>query len=155
MNQQQFDKVKFDHGFIAALDQSGGSTPKALDLYGVTENAYSGDAEMFALMHEMRSRIIMSPSFDGNRILGSILFEDTLDRTIRGQGPAHYLWTVKHVVPFLKVDKGLADPADGVQLMRPIPDLDTLLAHAAAKAVFGTKMRSVTNSLTTPGLGPW
>lgn len=143
MNEQQLQKVKSDRGFIAALDQSGGSTPKALKLYGVPEDAYSGDDEMFAVMHVMRSRIITSPSFDGDRILGAILFENTMDRQIEGRDSAEYLWTVKRVVPFVKVDKGLAGEVDGVQVMRPIPDLHALLTRAIAKGLFGTKMRSV------------
>ena len=143
MNQQQFEKIRIDEGFIAALDQSGGSTPKALDRYGIPADVYSGNDEMFNLMHEMRTRIILSHCFNGDRILGAILFEDTMDRDIDGQPSAQYLWTVKHIVPFLKVDKGLADEADGVQLMNPIPDLDSLLARAAENSVFGTKMRSL------------
>jgi fructose-bisphosphate aldolase, class I len=143
MNEQHLHKVRFDRGFIAALDQSGGSTPRALELYGVPEDAYSGDDEMFALMHEMRSRIITSPSFNGDRILGAILFENTMDRQIEGRDSAEYLWTVKRVVPFLKVDKGLTGEIDGVQVMKPIPDLDALLARAIGKGLFGTKMRSV------------
>ena len=143
MNEQQVQKVKLEGGFVAALDQSGGSTRKALELYGIPEGAYSGDDEMFALMHEMRSRIITSPSFDGDRILGAILFENTMDRQIEGRDSAEYLWTVKRVVPFLKVDKGLAGEVDGVQLMKPIPDLDALLTRATDKGLFGTKMRSV------------
>jgi fructose-bisphosphate aldolase class I len=143
MNEQQLQKVKADNGFIAALDQSGGSTPKALKLYGIPEDAYSDDDEMFAFMHEMRARIITSPSFSGDRILGSILFENTTDRQIDGRDTAEYLWTVKNVVPFLKVDQGLAGEVDGVQLMKPIPDLDKLLARATDKGLFGTKMRSV------------
>ena len=143
MNQQLLDRVKFDRGFIAALDQSGGSTPKALELYGVPEDAYSGDDEMFALMHEMRARIIASPSFNGDRVLGAILFENTMDRQVGGRDTAEYLWNVKRVVPFLKVDKGLATEVDGVQVMKPIPDLDALLARAIDKHMFGTKMRSV------------
>ncbi|HEX4978648.1 MAG TPA: fructose bisphosphate aldolase [Acidimicrobiales bacterium] len=143
MDQQQFEKVKNDKGFIAALDQSGGSTPKALKLYGIDESEYSGDDEMFSKMHEMRTRIITSPSFDGDRILGAILFENTMDRQIEGRDSADYLWSVKRVVPFLKVDKGLADEADGVQVMKPIPDLGDLLGRANAKKIFGTKMRSV------------
>jgi fructose-bisphosphate aldolase, class I len=143
MNEQHLHKVRFDRGFIAALDQSGGSTPRALELYGVPEDAYSGDDEMFALMHEMRSRIITSPSFNGDRILGAILFENTMDRQIEGRDSAQYLWTVKRVVPFLKVDKGLTGEIDGVQVMKPIPDLDALLARAISKGLFGTKMRSV------------
>lgn len=143
MNEQQLQKVRLEDGFVAALDQSGGSTRKALALYGVPEDAYSGDDEMFALMHEMRSRIITSPSFDGDRVLGAILFENTMDRQIEGRDSADYLWFVKRVVPFLKVDKGLAGEVDGVQVMKPIPDLDALLARATDKGLFGTKMRSV------------
>lgn len=143
MNQAQLEKVRSAEGFIAALDQSGGSTPKALRLYGIEESEYSSDAEMFDLIHQMRSRMITSPAFNGDRILGAILFEDTMDRTIDGLGSAEYLWTVKKVVPFLKVDKGLVDEADGVQPMKPIPGLDDLLLRAVAKGVFGTKMRSV------------
>jgi fructose-bisphosphate aldolase, class I len=142
MNDEQFRKVKSGSGFIAALDQSGGSTPKALEIYGVGEDAYSNDSEMFALMHQMRSRIITSPSFDGTRILGAILFEDTMDREIDGRNSVDYLWEVKEVVPFLKVDKGLAETADGAQIMKPIPGLDGLLSRARTKNVFGTKMRS-------------
>jgi fructose-bisphosphate aldolase, class I len=143
MNEQQIHKVKLENGFIAALDQSGGSTPKALKLYGIGEDVYSDDDEMFDKMHEMRSRIIMSPSFNGDRILGAILFENTMDREVEGLGSAHYLWSAKHVVPFLKVDQGLTDEVEGVQLMKPIPALDALLARAREKGVFGTKMRSV------------
>jgi fructose-bisphosphate aldolase class I len=143
MNDAHRKKVHDGDGFIAALDQSGGSTPKALKLYGVEEDAYGNDAEMFDRIHEMRTRIVTSPSFTGDRVLGAILFEDTMDRQIEGRETPDYLWSVKGVVPFLKVDKGLADEADGVQLMKPIPDLDALLARAAAKGVFGTKMRSV------------
>ena len=143
MNSEQFQKIKSGSGFIAALDQSGGSTPKALKLYGLDETAYSNDAEMFDRIHEMRSRIITSPAFTGDRILGAILFEMTMDRQIEGKGSAAYLWENKAVVPFLKVDKGLADEADGAQVMKPIPDLDALLARANGLGVFGTKMRSV------------
>jgi fructose-bisphosphate aldolase class I len=143
MNQEMFDAVKSRPGFIAALDQSGGSSPKALKLYGVDESEYSGDDEMFDRIHEMRTRIITSPSFNGDRVLGAILFEGTMDREIEGKGSAEYLWGVKNVVPFLKVDKGLADEADGVQVMKPMPDLDALLDRAVGKGVFGTKMRSV------------
>jgi fructose-bisphosphate aldolase class I len=143
MNEQQFEKVKSDNGFIAALDQSGGSTPKALTLYGIPEDAYGDDDEMFDLVHEMRSRIITSPSFRGDRILGAILFEDTMDRAIEGRGSTDYLWGVKGVVPFLKVDRGLADEADGVQLMKPMAGLGPLMVRAKEKGVFGTKMRSV------------
>lgn len=143
MNEQQFQKMRSGDGFVAALDQSGGSTPKALGLYGIPDDAYTDDDEMFALMHEMRSRIITSPSFRGDRILGAILFEDTMDREIERRASADYLWSVKGVVPFLKVDKGLADEADGVQLMKPMPALEPLLVRAKEKDVFGTKMRSV------------
>jgi fructose-bisphosphate aldolase class I len=150
MNSDQFNKAQRGAGFIAALDQSGGSTPKALKLYGIAEDAYAGDAEMFDLVHQMRTRIITSPSFDGDRILGAILFEDTMDRQIEGRDTADYLWNVKQVVPFLKVDKGLADEKDGAQIMKPIPGLDDLLARARDKGVFGTKMRSV---IKMPGAG--
>jgi fructose-bisphosphate aldolase class I len=143
MDQQQVDKVRDGKGFIAALDQSGGSTPKALLLYGVGEDAYAGDAEMFDRIHEMRTRIMTSPSFSGERVLGAILFEDTMDRQVEGRDTPDYLWSVKGVVPFLKVDKGLADEADGAQVMKPIPGLDELLERAVGKGVFGTKMRSV------------
>lgn len=142
MNEEQLEKVRSASGFIAALDQSGGSTPKALKLYGISEDAYSGDAEMFALMHEMRARIVASPSFGGDRILGAILFEGTLDREIKGEESVSYLWGTKHVVPFLKVDQGLATESEGVQLMKPISGLDALLEKAVHKQVFGTKMRS-------------
>jgi fructose-bisphosphate aldolase, class I len=143
MNHEMLEQVEHGDGFIAALDQSGGSTPKALAHYGVTEDQYSGDTEMFDAMHAMRTRIITSPSFDGDRILGSILFEQTMDRQVEGQDTADYLWSAKHVVPFVKVDQGLADEADGVQVMKSIGGLDELLARAVAKHVFGTKMRSV------------
>ena len=143
MNREQFEKMKSAKGFIAALDQSGGSTPKALRLYGIGEGSYSGDEQMFDLVHQMRSRIVTSPVFNGDRILGAILFEMTMDRDIEGLGAAAYLWDVKKVVPFLKVDKGLADEADGAQMMKPMPNLDALLARAKDKGVFGTKMRSV------------
>jgi fructose-bisphosphate aldolase, class I len=142
INQKQFQKVKTQPGFIAALDQSGGSTPGALKAYGIKQNAWSNDEEMFALVHQMRSRIIRSPSFTGERILGAILFEDTMDRDIEGQPTADYLWNVKRVVPFLKVDQGLAAEKDGVQLMKPMPNLAALLEKAKAKRIFGTKMRS-------------
>ena len=144
--QEQLEKVSNDPGFIAALDQSGGSTPKALRIYGIEEDAYSNDEEMFRLVHEMRTRIITSPAFDGKRILCAILFENTLDREIAGKATSHFLWQDKNVVPILKVDKGLADEANGVQLMKPIPNLDELLQKATAKDVFGTKMRSVIKS---------
>jgi fructose-bisphosphate aldolase class I len=143
VNEQQRERVRTGEGFIAALDQSGGSTPKALALYGIDESAYSSEEEMFDLIHEMRSRIITSPSFNGDRVLGAILFEMTMDRTVEGKDTAAFLWEDKGVVPFLKVDKGLADEVDGAQLMKPIPGLDDLLARAVAKGVFGTKMRSV------------
>lgn len=139
----QLERMKTAPGFLAALDQSGGSTPKALKLYGVDESAYTTDAEMFDLIHQMRSRIVTSPSFDGDRVLGAILFESTMDRQIAGQDTVDYLWSTKGVVPFLKVDKGLSDEADGAQVMKPMPDLPQLLERANAKGVFGTKMRSV------------
>lgn len=141
MNQEQFDKIKNGKGFIAALDQSGGSTPKALKAYGIEENEYSNDDEMFDLVHEMRTRIITSPAFNGDKILGAILFEQTMDREIEGQYTGDFLAS-KGVVPFLKVDKGLADQNEGVQLMKPIPDLDELLKRANERHIFGTKMRS-------------
>lgn len=143
MNNEQLAKVRDGVGFVAALDQSGGSTPKALRLYGIPEDAYSNEDEMFDLIHEMRTRIITSPSFNGDRILGAILFEMTMDRDIEGMGSAEYLWRIKKVVPFLKVDQGLAEQVDGAQVMKPMPDLDALLERAPAKGVFGTKMRSV------------
>jgi fructose-bisphosphate aldolase class I len=152
MNQHQFEKVRDDDGFVAALDQSGGSTPKALKLYGIEESEYSGDDEMFDLMHAMRSRIMTSSSFTGDRILGAILFEMTMDREVEGRATASYLWDVKGVVPFLKVDKGLEDEADGVQLMKPMPDLDALLARAKDKGIFGTKMRSVVKHADETGV---
>ena len=152
MDMDMMHKVEFGDGFIAALDQSGGSTPSALAHYGVTEDQYSGEAQMFDAMHAMRTRIITSPSFDGDRILGAILFEQTMDRQIEGQDTADYLWSVKHVVPFVKVDKGLADEADGVQVMKPIGGLDELLARAVAKHVFGTKMRSVVKLANAAGV---
>jgi fructose-bisphosphate aldolase class I len=152
MNQQQVEKVRSAKGFIAALDQSGGSTPKALSLYGIQPDAYSGDQQMFDLMHAMRARIIKSPAFNGDRILGVILFEQTMDREIESRGSADYLWSVKQVVPFLKVDKGLADEANGVQLMKPMPNLDALLARAREKGVFGTKMRSVVKRADAKGI---
>ncbi len=152
MNQEQLARVRSGEGFIAALDQSGGSTPKALRLYGIEESEYSGDAEMFDLIHQMRSRMITSPVFNGSRVLGAILFEGTMDRDIEGQGAAEYLWAVEGVVPFLKVDKGLADEADGVQVMKPMPELDALVARAVAKGVFGTKMRSVVKLANGAGI---
>jgi fructose-bisphosphate aldolase class I len=150
MNTEQFEKVRGGAGFVAALDQSGGSTPKALRLYGIPEDAYSGDEVMFDLVHQMRTRIITSPSFDGDRILGAILFENTMDRQIDGRPSADYLWNVKRVVPFLKVDKGLAAEEQGAQVMKPIPSLDDLLARAIDNGIFGTKMRSV---IKLPGAG--
>jgi fructose-bisphosphate aldolase class I len=143
MHAEMFQKMRDGKGFIAALDQSGGSTPKALRLYGLEESAYSGDAEMYDLIHRMRARIITSPSFNGDRILGAILFEMTMERQVEGVGTAEFLWRNKQVVPFLKVDKGLADELDGAQVMKPMPGLDELLARATAHGVFGTKMRSV------------
>jgi fructose-bisphosphate aldolase class I len=150
--EQQKAKFRSQAGFIAALDQSGGSTPKALKLYGIPESAYSGDAQMMDLIHAMRTRIITSPSFNGNRILAAILFENTMDREIEGRPTAEYLWNVKNVVPILKVDKGLQDEADGVQLMKPMPGLDALLARAKAKGIFGTKMRSVIKQANPAGI---
>jgi fructose-bisphosphate aldolase class I len=152
MHQEQLDRVRTGEGFIAALDQSGGSTPKALKLYGIEESEYSSEAEMFDLIHQMRSRMITSPVFNGDRVLGAILFEGTMDRDIEGQGAAEYLWGVKRVVPFLKVDKGLADEADGVQVMKPITGLDELVARGVAKGVFGTKMRSVIKLANEAGI---
>jgi len=145
-------QMKSGKGFIAALDQSGGSTPKALALYGVTESAYSNEAEMFDRMHEMRSRLIKSPVFNGDRVIGAILFEMTMERTIDGLGSAEYLWTKKRVVPFLKVDNGLADEANDVQLMKPIPELGARIAAANKHGVFGTKMRSVINMANPSGI---
>ncbi|MEI6497894.1 MAG: fructose bisphosphate aldolase [Actinomycetota bacterium] len=152
MNREQFERVRSGQGFIAALDQSGGSTPKALRLYGIEENEYSSEDEMFDLMHAMRSRMIKSPAFTGARVLGAILFEGTMDREIDGVGSAEYLWSAKGVVPFLKVDKGLVDEANGVQVMKPMPELDALLARAVAKGVFGTKMRSVIKLADAAGI---
>lgn len=152
MNTQQLDKVSKGNGFIAALDQSGGSTPKALKLYGIEESAYQGDTQMFDLVHAMRARIVTSPAFDGRRVLGAILFEATMDRQFDGIDAATYLWEKKQVVPFLKVDKGLADEADNVQLLKPMPELDALLKRAVAKGVFGTKMRSVVNAANEKGI---
>ena len=152
MNQEQLTRMRDGKGFIAALDQSGGSTPKALLLYGVEESEYSGDEEMFDVMHAMRSRMVQSPAFTGDRVLGAILFEGTMDRQIGGMGSAEFLWTQKKVIPFLKIDKGLADEVDGVQIMKPNPDLDALLARAAAKGVFGTKMRSVIKVANPAGI---
>lgn len=143
MNQDQLTRLRSGKGFIAALDQSGGSTPKALRLYGIEESEYSSEAEMFDLIHAMRSRMITSSAFTGDRVLGAILFEGTMDRQIDGIGSAEYLWSKKEVVPFLKVDKGLEDEVDGVQMMKPMPQLDDLLTRAVGNGIFGTKMRSV------------
>ncbi|ADV25925.1 fructose-bisphosphate aldolase class-I [Pseudoxanthomonas suwonensis 11-1] len=151
INSEQRDRIASGQGFIAALDQSGGSTPKALKLYGVDESAYSNDAEMFALVHRMRERIVTSPSFDG-RILGAILFERTLDDSFAGQEAARFLWEQKKVVPFLKIDKGLEDEEGGVQMLKPIPGLEDLLARAKAKGVFGTKERSVIKANNAVGI---
>jgi fructose-bisphosphate aldolase class I len=152
MNQEMLEKVRNTDGFIAALDQSGGSTAKALKLYGLGDDSYANEAEMFDRIHEMRTRIITSPSFTGDRLLGAILFEMTMDREIEGMGSAEYLWKVKHVVPFLKIDKGLDDEVDGVQLMKPMPGLDELLARAVRKGVFGTKERSVIKLANKAGI---
>ena len=150
--EQQKAKFRSQPGFIAALDQSGGSTPKALKLYGIAETQYSGDAQMMDLIHAMRSRIITTPAFNGDRVLAAILFENTMDREIEGRPTADYLWKVKRVVPILKVDKGLEDEANGVQLMKPMPGLDQLLARAKAKGIFGTKMRSVIKQANAAGV---
>ena len=152
MNTEQLEKIATGSGFIAALDQSGGSTPKALKAYGVEESEYNDDIEMFDRIHEMRTRIITSQSFSGTRILGAILFENTMDRSIDGMGSADYLWNVKGVVPFLKVDKGLADEQQGVQLMKPIDGLGSLLDKALGNRIFGTKMRSVIKSADEDGI---
>ena len=152
VNAEQLQKIKTGPGFIAALDQSGGSTPKALRLYGVQENTWSSEEEMFAIVHQMRTRIITSPAFNGDRIIGAILFENTMDREIEGQPTADYLWNVKRVVPFLKVDQGLAAEKDGVQLMKPMPMLAALLDKARAKRIFGTKMRSVIKQADEAGI---
>ena len=149
---QQIDKIRNTAGFIAALDQSGGSTPKALANYGVDADAYANDEEMFQCVHDMRTRIVTSPSFSGDRIMGAILFENTMDREIAGKSSAAYLWEVKQVVPFLKVDKGLADESNGAQVMKDMPGLDDLLARAKSKGVFGTKMRSVIKSANADGV---
>jgi fructose-bisphosphate aldolase class I len=152
VNEEQLQKIKSDPGFIAALDQSGGSTPKALRLYGIQENSWSNDEEMFTMVHQMRTRIITSPGFNGKRIIGAILFENTMDREIEGQPTADYLWNVKRVVPFLKIDKGLAAEKDGVQLMKPMPSLAALLDKAKAKRIFGTKMRSFIKQADETGI---
>jgi len=152
LNEQQLQKMKSHPGFIAALDQSGGSTPKALALYGIKEGAWSNENEMFAIVHQMRTRMINSPSFTGARVIGAILFENTMDRDVEGQPTADYLWNVKRVVPFLKVDKGLEAEKDGVQLMKPIPALSGLLEKAKAKRIFGTKMRSFIKGANSAGI---
>ena len=152
MNNEQLSKVQHDDGFIAALDQSGGSSPKALMNYGIDGDAYANDEEMFDLIHQMRTRIMTSNSFNGDRILGAILFENTMDREVLGQSTASYLWDQKKVVPFLKVDKGLADEENGVQVMKPMPDLDQLLERAKNNEIFGTKMRSVIKSANKSGI---
>ena len=149
---QQFDRIKSAPGFIAALDQSGGSTPKALKLYGVEENEYSSDGEMFDLIHQMRSRIMTSSAFTGDRVLGAILFEMTMDREVEGTPAADYLWNTNGVVPFLKVDKGLADPENDTRVLKTMPDLDALLARAVEKNIFGTKMRSVIDGANDAGI---
>jgi len=151
-DQSQRDQMKNAPGFIAALDQSGGSTPKALRLYGVEENSYSSEDEMFDLIHAMRSRIAQTPGFTGDRVIGAILFEKTMDRDIDGKPSASYLWEDRKVVPFLKVDKGLADAENGVKPMKPIPDLDALLDRAVSKGIFGTKMRSVVDAANADGI---
>lgn len=152
MNNEMLQQMRAGNGFIAALDQSGGSTPKALKLYGLDESSYKSEAEMFDRMHEMRSRLIKSPVFNGSRVIGAILFEMTMERTIDGIGTAEYLWSKKRVVPFLKVDNGLADEANDVQLMKPIPELATRIAAANKHGVFGTKMRSVINLANQAGI---
>ncbi len=151
-NTRQTEQMTSGKGFVAALDQSGGSTPKALKLYGVEESAYGSDAEMFDLIHQMRSRIITSPVFSGDQVIGAILFEQTMDRDVDGIPTAQYLWEKCSVVPFLKVDKGLADEADGVRLMKPMPGLEEVLDRAVAKGIFGTKMRSVIDSASASGI---
>ena len=152
MNEQQMQRVRNDDGFIAALDQSGGSTPKALGLYGIADGSWADEEEMFDLMHAMRSRIMMSSAFTGERVLGAILFEMTMDRLVDGVPAASYLWQRKNVVPFLKVDKGLADQVDGAQVMKPMPELNALLERAVAAGIFGTKMRSVISSANPAGV---
>ncbi len=152
MNEKMAAQAANKDGFIAALDQSGGSTPKALKLYGVDESAWSSEAEMFDLVHKMRARIIKSPAFTGDKVMGAILFEQTMDRDIDGTPTAEYLWQKRHVVPFLKVDQGLADASDGVKLMKPMPELDSLLKRAVKNGVFGTKMRSVIDAANPKGI---
>ena len=148
----QLEKIKTATGFIAALDQSGGSTPKALEDYGIGKDAWSSDEEMFNLMHQMRTRVMTTPAFNGQRILGAILFENTMERTVEGRPTANYLWEVKKIVSFLKVDKGLAEEHNGVQLMKPIPDLDSLLTRAKLKHIFGTKMRTLIKQANAEGI---
>ena len=148
----QAEKMTSGPGFVAALDQSGGSTPKALKLYGIDENAYKNDDQMFDLIHQMRCRIIQSPAFNGNKVIGAILFENTMDREVAGKSAADFLWDERRIVPFLKVDKGLADENNGVQLMKPMPDLKSLLERASAAGIFGTKMRSVINRADNKGI---
>lgn len=152
MNKDMAAQAANKDGFIAALDQSGGSTPKALKLYGIDEGAWSSDAEMFDLVHQMRARIIKSPAFTGDKVMGAILFEQTMDREIDGTPTAQYLWEKRHVVPFLKIDKGLEDTKDGVKLMKPMPNLDALLKHAVSKGIFGTKERSVIDAANPKGI---
>ena len=152
MRTDQAEKMTSGPGFVAALDQSGGSTPKALKLYGIDENAYSNDDQMFDLIHQMRCRIMQSPAFNGNKVIGAILFENTMDREVAGKSAADFLWDERRIVPFLKVDKGLADENNGVQLMKPMPDLESLLERASAAGIFGTKMRSVINRADNKGI---
>ena len=152
MRTDQAEKMTSDPGFVAALDQSGGSTPKALKLYGIDENAYKDDDQMFDLIHQMRCRIMQSPAFNGNKVIGAILFENTMDREVAGKSAADFLWDERRIVPFLKVDKGLADENNGVQLMKPMPDLESLLERASAAGIFGTKMRSVINRADNKGI---
>ena len=152
VNAEQLERMRTGKGFIAALDQSGGSTPKALSLYGIAESEYSGDVQMFDLIHAMRTRMIKSRAFGGDRVLGAILFEGTMDREIDGLGSAEFLWSKKKVIPFLKVDKGLAEERDGAQAMKPMPDLDALLKRAVGKGIFGTKMRSVIKLANPDGI---
>jgi len=152
MNKEQLQTMKIRPGFVAALDQSGGSTPKALAAYGIPEGSWSTEEQMFALVHEMRTRVMTSSVFTGDRIVGAILFEGTMDRNVNGKPSADYLWEVKRVVPFLKVDKGLADEKDGVQLMKPIPGLTALLNKAESSHIFGTKMRSLIHQANADGI---
>src|SRR6266576_4643579 len=152
MNNEQLQTMKTRPGFVAALDQSGGSTPNALAAYGIPPGSWSNDDEMFALVHQMRTRVMTSSGFSGDRIVGAILFEGTMDRNVNGKPSADYLWEVKRVVPFLKVDKGLADEKDGVQLMKPIPSLAALLNKAKSNRIFGTKMRSLIHQANADGI---